>query len=110
MWGELIFIATIASLGEDNGAKETLPPCIEKVQEEKKDVMPQELPRHLPPTCEVERKIKLELGEKTHMYSPVHGSTKLLKLRMHLKELFEANHIHSSKAHYGVDPVLKEER
>ncbi|XP_049388521.1 uncharacterized protein LOC125852885 [Solanum stenotomum] len=47
--GEPTFVAAIASSREDNGAKESLPPIIEKVLEDNKDVMPAELPKTLPP-------------------------------------------------------------
>lgn len=40
-----MFIATIRSLDEDNGAGESLPPYIEKALEENNDVMAEELPR-----------------------------------------------------------------
>lgn len=49
---------TIASLKEDNGSRGTLLPCIEKLLEENKDVMPEELPKHLPTRCEVDHKIE----------------------------------------------------
>ncbi|XP_055835148.1 uncharacterized protein LOC129903622 [Solanum dulcamara] len=55
--GESTFIATIASLDEYNCDKEALPPCIEKVLEENKDVMPEELLRHLPPRHKSEKKL-----------------------------------------------------
>ncbi|XP_070013663.1 uncharacterized protein [Nicotiana sylvestris] len=50
--GEPTFVATIASLEEDKNFQETVPPCIEKLLEENKDVMPEELPKHLPPRRE----------------------------------------------------------
>ena len=46
------FLATIASSGEDYGAMEPLTPIIETVLEENKDVMPDELPKTLPPRNE----------------------------------------------------------
>ncbi|XP_060181412.1 uncharacterized mitochondrial protein AtMg00860-like [Lycium barbarum] len=50
--GEPTFMATIVSLEEYKGLQETLPPCIEKLLEENKDVMPNELPKRLPPRHE----------------------------------------------------------
>lgn len=47
--GEPTYLATIISLDESDDAIETLPPCIEKVLEENKNVIPKELSRHLPP-------------------------------------------------------------
>ena len=41
--GEPTFLASIASSEEDNGTMESLPPIIENVLEEKKDVMPDDL-------------------------------------------------------------------
>lgn len=43
--GEQTFLATIASSKEDNGTIESLPPIIETVLEENKNVMPDELPK-----------------------------------------------------------------
>ena len=70
--GELTFFATIASLGEDNGAKEFLPSIIEKVLEKNKDMMPNEFPNTLPPRCEVDHKIELDVGAKTLAHVPYH--------------------------------------
>lgn len=41
--GEPTFLDTIASSGQDNDTVESLPPIIETVLEENKDVMPDEL-------------------------------------------------------------------
>ena len=60
--GELTFLATIASSREDNGTMESLPLIIEKVLEENKDVIPDELPKIVPPRREVDYKIELEVG------------------------------------------------
>ncbi|XP_055814145.1 uncharacterized protein LOC129883530 [Solanum dulcamara] len=104
--GDPTFVATIASLDEGNGSKETLPLCIEKVLEENKDVMPKELPRHLPPRCEVDHKIELEPGARSPAYPPYRmAPPKLEELRKQLKELLEAGHIRPSKAPYGA-PIL----
>ncbi|KAH0746299.1 hypothetical protein KY285_007956 [Solanum tuberosum] len=70
MKGEPTFIATIASSREDIGAKEPLPPIVEKDLEENKDVMPDELPRTLPPRGEVHHKIELEVGAKPPTHAP----------------------------------------
>jgi len=68
--GEPTFIATISSLGEDNGAKEALPPAIEKVLKENKDVMPDEMPKNLPPRCKVDHKIELEVRTNPPAHAP----------------------------------------
>lgn len=44
-----MYLATIMSSDEEDGAKEALPPCIEKVLEENMDIMQEELPKCLPP-------------------------------------------------------------
>lgn len=56
---EPTFIATIVCLDEDNGAKDMFPPCIENMLEENKNVMPEELPRHLSSRQKVDHKIEL---------------------------------------------------
>ncbi|XP_055822010.1 uncharacterized protein LOC129890490 [Solanum dulcamara] len=87
---EPTFVATIVSLDEGNGAKETLPPCIEKVLEENRDVMPEELPRHLPLRREVDHKIELELGARTPAYPLYHMvPPELEELKKQLKEFLE---------------------
>ena len=64
-----MFLATIASLREYNGTMESLTTIIEKELEENKDVMPDELPKNLPPRCEVDHKIELEVGaSRPHMH------------------------------------------
>ncbi|XP_070015267.1 uncharacterized protein [Nicotiana sylvestris] len=68
--GEPTFVETIASLEEDKSFQDIVPPCIEKLLEENKDVMPEELPKHLPPRREVDHKIELELGAKPPAFSP----------------------------------------
>ena len=66
---EPTLLATIASTREDNGTMESFPPIIDKVLEEIKDVMPDELPNTLPPRQEVDHKIELEVGaSRPHMH------------------------------------------
>ncbi|XP_055814663.1 uncharacterized protein LOC129884378 [Solanum dulcamara] len=96
--GEPTFIATIASSDEDNGAKDALPPCIEKVLEENKDMMPEELPRHLSLRREVDHKIKMEPGARPPAYPSYRmAPPELEEIRKQLKELFDARtHLNSS--------------
>ncbi|XP_070029788.1 uncharacterized protein [Nicotiana sylvestris] len=68
--GELMFVATIASLEEYKNFQKTMPPCIEKLLEENKYVMPEELPKHLPPRREVDHKNELEPGTKPPAFGP----------------------------------------
>ena len=101
-----MFLATIASLREYNGTMESLTTIIEKELEENKDVMPDELPRTLPPRLEVDHKIKFEVGAKPPAQAPYHmAPPESEELRKQLKELLEADHIHPSKAPYG-EPIL----
>lgn len=104
--GELTFMATIASLEEEKGSQETLPPCIERLLEENKDVMPDELPKHLPLMHEVDHKIELEPRAKPPTFSPYRmAPPELEELRKQLKELLDTGHIRSSKAPFS-PPVL----
>lgn len=61
------FLATIRELndGEDAAiAKDPTPSKVQAVLQEYKDVMPQELPKKLPPRREVDHEIELEPGAK----------------------------------------------
>ncbi|XP_070011264.1 uncharacterized protein [Nicotiana sylvestris] len=100
--GESTFVATIASLEEDKNFQETVPPCIEKLLEEKKYVMPEELPKQLPPRREVDHKIELEPGAKPPAFAPYRmASPELEELKKQLKELLDVGHIRPSKAPFG---------
>ena len=68
--GAPTFLATMASLNEDHGVMEPLPPIIEAVLEENGDVMSDELPRTLPPRREVDHMIELEVGAKPPARAP----------------------------------------
>ncbi|XP_070013504.1 uncharacterized protein [Nicotiana sylvestris] len=104
--GEPTFVATITSLEEDKSFQETLLPCIEKLLEENKDVMPEELPKYLPSRREVDHKIELEPWAKPPAFAPYHmAPPELEELKKQLKELLDAGHIRPSKAPFGA-PVL----
>ena len=62
--GESTFLATIENLGKENGTKDSLPPIIEEVFEENKDVMAEDLLKILSPRHKVDHKIQLEVGAK----------------------------------------------
>ena len=68
--GAPTFLATIASLSEDHGAMQPLPPIIESVLQENSDVMPEELPKTLPPRREVDHMIEFEAGAKPPALAP----------------------------------------
>lgn len=104
-------MAAITSLSEEDGEKETLPQFIEKVLEENKDIMPKELPRHLPPRGEVDHKIELESRARPPVYPPYHmAPPKLEKLRKQLKEILKANYIQPCKAPYGAPMLFKKKK
>ncbi|XP_070017963.1 uncharacterized protein [Nicotiana sylvestris] len=104
--GEPTFVAAIASLEEDKNFQEKVPPCIEKLLEENKDIMPEELPKYLLPRREVDHKIELEPGAKPPVFAPYRmAPPKLEELKKQLKELLDAGHIRPSKASFGA-PVL----
>ncbi|XP_070023194.1 uncharacterized protein [Nicotiana sylvestris] len=97
--GEPTFVETIASLEEDKNFQEIVPPCIEKLLEKNKDVMPEELPKHLPPRREVNHKIELEPGSKPPAFAPYRMALpQLEELKKQLKELLDAGHIRPLKA------------
>lgn len=76
-----------------------LPPKIEAVLDECKDIMPKELPKQLPPRREVEHKIELVQGAKPPAMGPYLMSPPELKeLRRQLRELLDAGYIQPSKA------------
>ncbi|XP_070020079.1 uncharacterized protein [Nicotiana sylvestris] len=104
--GEPTLVATIASLEEDKNFQDIVSPCIEKLLEENKDVMPEELPKHLPPRREVDHKIELEPGAKPLAFAPYRmAPLELEELKKQLKELLDTGHIRPSKSPFGT-PVL----
>uniref|UniRef100_A0A1S4AD62 RNA-directed DNA polymerase homolog n=1 Tax=Nicotiana tabacum TaxID=4097 RepID=A0A1S4AD62_TOBAC len=106
--GEPTFVATIASLEEHKNFQETVPPCIEKLLKENKDVMPDEFPKHLPPRRELDHKIELEPGANPPAFAPYRmAPPELEELRKQLKELLDAGHIHPSKASFGAPVTVK---
>ncbi|XP_060182516.1 uncharacterized protein LOC132612214 [Lycium barbarum] len=108
--GESIFMATIASLKEYKVPHETLPPCIEKFLQENKYVMPDDLPKCLPPRREVDHKIELETGAKSPAFSPYHmAPPELEEHRRQPRELLDTSHIHPSKASFSA-PVLFQQK
>lgn len=56
--GELTYKATIICSGEDNVSKESLPPIIENVHEQNKDMMADKSPKSLPRRWQVYYKIE----------------------------------------------------
>ncbi|XP_070004602.1 uncharacterized protein [Nicotiana sylvestris] len=104
--GEPTFMATIASLEKDKNFQDIVSPCIEKLLKDNKDVMPEELPKHLLPRREVDHKIELEPGAKPPAFAPYRmAPSELEELKKQLKDLLDAGHIRPSKAPFGA-PVL----
>lgn len=104
--GEPTFLATIMSSSQKDGAKETLPPCIEKMLEEHKDVMLDELPNTFTSKREVDHTIELEPRTRPTAYPPYClAPPQLEELRKQLKDLLEVGLIRSFKVPCGV-PVL----
>ena len=83
-----------------------IPPKVLDVLESFRDVMPPELPKHLPPKREVDHKIELVPNAQSPARAPDRMSPpELEELRKQLKELIDAGFIRPSKAPYGA-PVL----
>ncbi|XP_047260179.1 uncharacterized protein LOC124893108 [Capsicum annuum] len=105
--GEATFLVTfmeIVGCQED----ELLPSCVQRVLEENKDVIPEELPKWLPPRREVDHEIELVPGAKPPAMTPYRMSPpELEELRKQLKELLESGHIRPSKAPFGALVTVK---
>ena len=84
---------TIAVSRKDNGNMESLQPIKQKFLRENKDVMPDYLPKNLPPRREVDHRIKLEARAKPPTHAPYRmAPPELGDLRKHLKEILEVGH------------------
>ncbi|KAH0693436.1 hypothetical protein KY285_020533 [Solanum tuberosum] len=104
--GEPTFFGALVEGVGDSIEAVALPPCIEKVPFDNRDMMPEELPQRLPPQREVDHKIELVPGAKPHAMTPYRMTPpELEELRKQLKELLDAGHIRLSKAPFGA-PVL----
>ncbi|XP_054793649.1 uncharacterized protein LOC129299213 [Prosopis cineraria] len=104
------YIATVRSLAEEEDGptkpQETLLPCIQEVLQEYKHVMPDELPKKLPPKREVDHQIELEPSAKPPALVPYRMSPpELAELRRQLQDLLDSGYIQPSKAPYGA-PIL----
>lgn len=88
------YVATVRQLNDEEGKKgsqPTVPPCIQEVLKEFKDVMPPELPKKLPPRREVDHEIELELGAKPPARAPYRMSPpELMELRKQLQDLIDS--------------------
>ncbi|KAI3470592.1 hypothetical protein Pfo_027255 [Paulownia fortunei] len=104
--GKPTYLATLKEEVPAITKEEDLPPIIQNVLEENKDVMPNELPKKLPPRREVDHRIELESGTKPSAMAPYRmAPPKLEELQRQLTELLDTGWIQPSKAPYGA-PVL----
>ncbi|KAH9753791.1 Endonuclease [Citrus sinensis] len=103
------FLVSIRELNEEGNrgtSPSQVPPRIQTILNEFKDVMPPELPKKLPPRREVDHAIELEQGPKPPALAPYRmAPPELEELRRQLKDLLDAGYIHPSKAPFGA-PVL----
>ncbi|KAL0445910.1 UNVERIFIED_CONTAM: Retrovirus-related Pol polyprotein from transposon [Sesamum latifolium] len=83
-----------------------IPGVIKKLLKEFEDVMPDELPRKLPPKRAVDHEIELVPGTKPFARVPYRMSQpELVELRKQLKDMLESGIIKPAKSPYGA-PVL----
>ncbi|EOA35922.1 hypothetical protein CARUB_v10021180mg [Capsella rubella] len=67
--GDPTYLAFL-KLDDELGEALVIPPVIEKVLEQNKDIMPPKLPEKLPPRREVDHRIELEVGAKPPAMAP----------------------------------------
>ncbi|XP_070048663.1 uncharacterized protein [Nicotiana tomentosiformis] len=94
--GEPTFLATLTGIVENSLEAVALPPCIEQVLKDNKDVIPEELPKQFPPRREIDHQIELVLGAKPLAMLPYRmAPPELEELRKQLKGFLEPGHIRS---------------
>ena len=90
----------------EDPAEEIIPPEVNQVLKMFGDVMPDQLPKALPPRRGIDHQIELVPGAKPPTKAPYRmAPPELEELRKQLKELLEAGFIRPSKAPFGA-PVL----
>lgn len=103
------FLVSIRELNDEGNSRtlpRQVPPRIQAVLNEYKDVMPPELPKKLPPRREIDHAIELEQGAKPPALAPYRmAPPELEELRRQLKDLLDTGYIRPSKAPFGA-PVL----
>ena len=98
--------ATVIRGVEDDGVGTPIPTEISDVLERYADLMPDELPKVLPPRRAVDHAIELEPGKEPPAKAPYRLSgPELEELKKQLKDLAEAGFIRPSRSPYGA-PVL----
>ncbi|KAJ4717218.1 Retrotransposon protein, putative, Ty3-gypsy subclass [Melia azedarach] len=106
--GEESYLAFLKQYDDDDAEVDgkDVPKEVDVVLKEFKDVMPEELPKRLPPRREVDHRIELEPGTKPPAMSPYrHAPPELQELKKQLQELLDAGYVRPSKAPFGA-PVL----
>ncbi|KAL5544705.1 hypothetical protein UlMin_008489 [Ulmus minor] len=99
------FIAVAVMFEE--GGDEPIPPGIKVVLRGYADIMPDQLPKSLPPRRAVDHEIELLLGSKPPAKSPYRmAPPELEELRKQLNELLAGGFIRPSKAPYGAPFVV----
>ncbi|KAH9688170.1 Endonuclease [Citrus sinensis] len=108
------FLVSIRELNEegDSGTSPSqVPPRIQAVLDEYKDVMPPELPKKLPPRQEVDHGIELEQGAKPPALAPYRmAPPELEELRRQLTDLLDAGYIRPSKAPFGASVLFQKKK
>ncbi|KAE8665117.1 cytochrome P450 78A7-like [Hibiscus syriacus] len=101
---EPTFVASL--VGIKPTLTEEVPTEVGQVLVKFRDVMPTELPKHLPPKREVDHKIELVENAKPPARAPYRmAPLELEEMRKQLKDLLDAGYIRPSKSPYGA-PVL----
>jgi hypothetical protein len=102
--GDITYLAALREVKKETYAD--VPKPVLELLEEFGDVMPQELPRALPPKCVMDHIIELLPSFTPPAQTPYQMSSKeLAELQKQLTKLLEASFIQPSKAPYGA-PVL----
>ncbi|XP_019056669.1 PREDICTED: uncharacterized protein LOC109116182 [Tarenaya hassleriana] len=104
------YLATVRELNQgdetDKPDQPTIPAEVRRVLNEFSDVMPEELPKRLPPRRGIDHAIELIPGAKPPAMPPYRmAPPELAELKRQIEDLLEAGYIQPSKAPYGA-PVL----
>ncbi|KAL0415947.1 UNVERIFIED_CONTAM: Transposon Tf2-12 polyprotein [Sesamum latifolium] len=93
---------------EKEKALGAIPGVIKKLLKEFEDVMPDELPRKLPPNRAVDHEIELVPGTKPPARAPYRMSQpELVELRKQLKDMLESGIIKPAKSPYGASVLFQ---
>lgn len=88
-------------VGQKNTISNSTGPDVMKLKEEFSLVFCSDLPKRLPPECEIEHEIKVELGSRPHHLECFQLSrTKLVVIKEYISDLLEKKKIRPSKSPY----------